>query len=48
MGRSELEIAARGACGQFFGIEEILVQKSRTYVAIFEFGDFYMKKTPNL
>jgi hypothetical protein len=40
----ELEKAARGtrgACGHFFRIEDILVQKSRTYVAIADlFGDF--------
>ena len=34
---AELEKAARGtrgACGNFFRIEDILVQKSRKYVAI--------------
>jgi hypothetical protein len=34
--QAELEKAARGtrgACGHFFRIEEILFQKSRTYIA---------------
>ena len=42
--RSELEKAARGtrgACGHFFRIEDILVQKSLTYVVIADLcGDF--------
>ena len=41
---SELEQAARGTCGacrQFFRLEDILIQKSRTYVAIADLcGDF--------
>ena len=41
---AELEKAARGtlgACGHFFRIEDILVQKSRIYVAITNLcGDF--------
>jgi hypothetical protein len=34
-------VSSRGACGHFFRIEEILVQKSRMYVAIEDLlGDF--------
>ena len=43
---AEMEKAARGTrceCGHFFRIEDIFVQKSRTYVAIADLcGDIYI------